>query len=166
MAGLVVHRGLNEGDFIAVGILRTIHAFLPHLLGQLVLGRLDIVAFGKEAGLVGQGKEHGHTTLDAFLFQMLHQLATDAGAFMLGTHRQTTDFRQSVPHEVQRAAAQKMVALHGDDIIPQVFVDGVAGTGQHEPLLGIIIQQLVNIFHVAEFGRTKSNHNQDSLIAK
>lgn len=118
MAGLVVHRGLDEGDFIAVRILRAIDAFLPHLLGQLVLGSFNIVALGKEAGLIGQGKEHGHTAFNAFLFQMLHQLATDAGALQIRRHGQTADFRQSVPHEVQRAAAQKMVALHSDDIIP------------------------------------------------
>ena len=158
MAGLVVHRGLDEGDFIAVRILRAIDAFLPDLLGQLVLRCLNIVAFGKEARLIGQGEEHGHTALNALFLQMLNQLATDAGAFMLRTHGQTADFRQPVPYEMQRTAAQKMVALHGDDIIPQIFVDGVAGEGQHEPFLGIIIQQLVDAFHVAEFGRTKCNN--------
>ena len=81
MTRLIVHRGLHEGNLIAIRILRAVHAFLPHLLRQLVLGRFNIIAFGKEARLIGQGKEHGHTTLNALLFQMLHQLTANTGAF-------------------------------------------------------------------------------------
>ena len=81
LTGLVVHRSLYEGDFIAVWILWAVHALFPHLLRQLILGRFNIVAFGKKARLLSQREEHSHTTLDAFLFQMLHQLTPDTSAF-------------------------------------------------------------------------------------
>ena len=81
MTGLVVHSGLDKGNFVAVWVLGTIHAFLPNLLGQLILSRFNIIAFGKKARLIGQGEEHGHAPFNALPFLMLYQLATNTSAF-------------------------------------------------------------------------------------
>ena len=86
MTGLVVHSGLDKGNFVAVWVLGTIHAFLPNLLGQLILSRFNIIAFGKKARLIRERKEHRHPALNALFFQMLHQLPTNTAAFMLRTN--------------------------------------------------------------------------------
>ena len=86
MAGLIVHRSLHKGDFVAVRILRAVHAFLPHLLRQLILRRFNIIAFGKKARLIRERKEHRHPALNALFFQMLHQLTTNTAAFVLRTN--------------------------------------------------------------------------------
>jgi hypothetical protein len=122
-------------------------------VGQIFFVDIRKTYFSEKSRLIGQGKNPGDTVFHRFSQAGLDQLPADAMALGLISHRQRADFSQVFPTDMQGANPGDCATVTGvNDKIAQMIIEGTYRSAQQEFLVGIPLQNTVNLPHILHPG--------------
>lgn len=155
---LFVFQHVQDGKFVAVGVLRAVDAVRPDFLRQDVLldgGEADMV----EEALLVRKREHALDADGGAVFQAgLDGQKPQPLAPLILADDQRRHFSQIFPHGSQRHAADDFaVRLHENEKIADVPVEIGQGPGEKLSLESSLHQEGVDFFHVADHGLARSD---------
>ena len=129
-----------------------VETFGPDLARQLHLIYLTEAKFLKESGLIGQAENSGDAKRLRFVEAGINEYGTQALFLAFLSHGDGLDFRQVGPDDVHCRTGKHALVLTVDKIVADVFVDITERAWQHLVSVGEIIDKLVDLGYILDFG--------------